>query len=170
LDSKKKILRYITGIDEGKSTPHYIIPKWKSEKVESANVKTYHNAFGKLSKVTPSARTLLDVILLEMDYHNYIKNDTLFKEICNSSLKKVKAETLAFSTINNGFKELHDCGILIKGKTYGRGVYRVNLLYFAKMSEKKRIEILRKIKEAPYKDENNMLRADLIRQQNRKKK
>lgn len=167
MESRKKTLRYVIGIDEHKSTHEVKIPKWKGERIESNGVKCYFNSLKVLTKIKPSSRILLDVILMEMDRNNYIKNDALFKKNCQVHLKKCGADTLANSTINNGFKDLLKHSLLVRGKSYGRSLYRVNPLYYCRVSDSERIRMLRAMREAPFKDENNMLRHELLRKKDK---
>lgn len=105
---------------------------------------------------------MLDFVVHEMDSRNFIANDSIFKKNFNRFLKKNKSKPYKDNTINKCFIDLHKNNILIKGKTYDRGTYRVNPIYYSKVSENKRLEMLRKIKEAPFKDENNMIRRGLL--------
>lgn len=160
---KTKQLRYVTGIDENKSSESILIPKWKIERIETSHVKMYQNALKILPELSPSTREILDFIVYEMDRRNFISNDTSLKKNFRDNQKKIKRTQYTNGTINKSFSELLDKHILVKGKSYGRGVYRVNPIYFSKVSERERINQLRSMREAPYKDENNMIRHELFK-------
>lgn len=170
MESKKKILRYIVGIDQKKSTPEIKYPKWRNEKVETANVKCYSNSISILVKLSPAARTLLDFIVQEMDRWNFIANDKLLKYHFNKILKAAKLPEYKDGTINKGFLELTQQDILIKKESYGRGVYRVNPKYFGKIPENQRLDLMRSMREQPFKDQNNMIRREAFKKGSVKKK
>lgn len=160
---KIKQLRYITGIDENKSSESILIPKWKVERIETSHVKMYQNALKILPELSPATREVLDFVVHEMDRRNFISNDTSLKKNFQYLQKKHGRVQYTNGTINKSFSELLEKEILVKGKSYGRGTYRVNPIYFSKVSEQERIEQLRAMREAPYKDENNMVRHDLLK-------
>lgn len=161
--SRKKTLRYASGVSKKKGPDGICDIKWSSENIEQKGVKAYFNSLHILMRLRPMTRILLDVILMEMDNFNFIKNDMEFKKIVRYTMEEAGGEPMAHSTINNGFKELLGLGMLIKGKTYSRGKYRVNPLYYSKLSDSDRMKLLRRMREAPYKDKLDMLRYELLK-------
>lgn len=153
---RKKIVRYITGVDWDKSNHDFKIPKWKSEKVSSSYIKTYEEALPFLIGLSGTDRTVLDFALFRMDIDNFITNDSFFKEDLNS-LQEIE---ISSNTVNKSFSRLCRYGIFLKNDTFGRGLYQVSPLFFFKGSEQSRIKWIRRILEYPFYKENANLRSN----------
>lgn len=145
MKKKRKIVRYISGIDRDKSDEDVKIPRWKSHKVSSSYVKTYKEVLPFLYFLNGSDRVVLDLVLFSMDLNNFVTNDSFFKD----NIRKAD-KSISNNTINKSFSKLNSIGILLKNESWGRGLYQVNPVFFFKGSEQLRLRWIRRILEFPF--------------------
>lgn len=161
MGSHKKILRYATGIDKERSEEDVTLLTFRSVKIETASVKHYSNHLHILAELSGTNRLVLDFILQEMDSNNYIANNSSFKKNFRRTIEQLGVERdYSSSTINNAFGNLKKIFVLLKESDLGRGLYRVNPLYFWKGTERSRLELIRQYREYKFKGENNKVRRE----------
>lgn len=151
---RKKIVRYITGVDWDKSSDEFKVPKWKSQKITSAYIKTYQEALPFLYELSGTERLVLDFALFRMDIDNFTTNDSSFKK----DLNDFQDVCISSNTINKSFSKLCASGVFLKNDSFGRGLYQVNPLFFFKGTEQSRVKWIRRILEYPFYKENSAMR------------
>lgn len=102
----------------------------------------------------------MDFLSEEMDENNFVSNCKLTRIRFNDLIHKIGCETYSESTIHKCFTALTNHNLLIKKK--GRGLYRVNPLFFFKGSEEDRAKIVREELEEINKIPINQYRRNLL--------
>lgn len=121
-----------------------ITPYFKYKRIVSDSSKRYHNCLHKTSKLSPSARNLLDYIVEKMNNNSEVQNSQLFKMEFIEFMRKNCGITYEDNTVNKKFQELKAAGLIISFE-HKKAVYTVNPIHFFRGTEAKRKSLLQKM-------------------------
>lgn len=124
-------------------------PVHRKVRVDVSHTKVYDAAWDKLFLVGACAKGLMGFIVREMDSEGMIRNDIHTKRSFRLHIKKLTEDRINYSeaSMNIAFSELAKTELLT---TKGKGLFKVNPLYFYRNSDSNRLDVLKE--EFEYKD------------------
>lgn len=135
--TKTRWIRYVKAIRTGRDGQKE--PVFGRAKICTTFTRQYHDALALTATLSPCARNLLDYLASVMDAANTVQSNVNKRRAFIWNMKKFGV-VYSDGTVKNAYAELLTKGLLAD---VGRGVYRVNPMYFMKNAGKGRDDMIK---------------------------
>lgn len=135
--AKTRWIRYVKSIRIGVGGQRE--PVFGKVRVCTTFTRQYHDALALTAGLSPCARNLLDYLASVMDAANTVQSNVNKRRAFIWNMKKFGV-VYTDGTVKNAYAELSGKGLLTD---LGRGVYRVNPMYFMKNAGKGRDDMIK---------------------------